>query len=192
MALVEALVAVGTLGAEDVTAAAEALSQPASIPGRLERCDTTEDDLVAVVDYAHTPDALGRVLESLRPLTQGRLWCVFGCGGDRDPAKRGPMGVAVARGADVAVVTNDNPRSESPEAIAQAVVAGLKKEASHYEVVLDRAAAIERVVSEASAGDVVLVAGKGHEHYQVIGETTHDFDDRVVLRRALRRRREGS
>ncbi|MEO1513005.1 MAG: cyanophycin synthetase, partial [Planctomycetota bacterium] len=191
MALLEALVTTGDLTASDVAAAAEALGQPAAVPGRLERCDGPDDDLVAVVDYAHTPDALARILESLRALTTGKLWCVFGCGGDRDPAKRGPMGAAVAVGADVAIVTNDNPRSESPEAIAEAVVSGLRGAGARgFEVVLDRAKAIAMAVSRANPGDVVLVAGKGHEPYQVIGDRTLDFDDRITLKAALRRRRE--
>lgn len=191
MALIEALAHAEVVTVDDVARAAENLSRPAAIPGRLERCDGPDDDLVAVVDYAHTPDALARILESLRPLTTGKVWCVFGCGGDRDSDKRGPMGAAVAAGADVAIVTNDNPRSESPEAIADAVVAGLDG-ARHYQVELDRSAAIAMAVDQAESGDVVLVAGKGHEPYQIIGDRTLDFDDRVTLRNALRRRREGA
>lgn len=189
MALLEALLATGELTETDLRRATEHLSQPAAIPGRLERCDGPGDDLVAVVDYAHTPDALSRILVSLRALTTGKLWCVFGCGGDRDPDKRGPMGAAVAVGADVAIVTNDNPRSEAPEAIAEAVVAGLG-DADAYEVELDRAKAIAMAIERAASGDVVLVAGKGHEPYQIIGDRTLAFDDRVAVREALRRRRE--
>ena len=151
----------------------------------------TDDDIAGLVDYAHTPDALERVLSAVRPHVEGRLWCVFGCGGDRDPTKRGPMGHAVARGADVAVVTNDNPRSEDPAAIAEAIVAGLVDAGSAtHRVELDRAAAIELAVSNADAGDAVVVAGKGHETYQIIGETVASFDDRVALREALAARRE--
>ncbi len=191
MALLEALLGAGELTEADLGRAAEHLSQPAAIPGRLERCDGPGDDLVAVVDYAHTPDALSRILESLRNLTTGKLWCVFGCGGDRDPDKRAPMGAAVASGADVAIVTNDNPRSESPEAIAAAVVAGLS-DADAYEVELDRAKAIAMAIERAAPGDVVLVAGKGHEPYQIIGDRTLDFDDRVAVGEALQRRRGGA
>ena len=174
----------------DVAAALEALVQAEPVPGRLERCDEVADDVVALVDYAHTPGALERVLESIRPAGGARLWCVFGCGGDRDADKRAPMGEAVARGADVAIVTNDNPRSESPEAIAAAVVAGLERGgAADVRVQLDRAQAIDQAVQQAAPGDVVLVAGKGHEPYQIVGTEVADFDDRVKLRESLRRRR---
>jgi UDP-N-acetylmuramoyl-L-alanyl-D-glutamate--2,6-diaminopimelate ligase len=174
----------------DGVAAAAALGRLSAVPGRLERCDDpARDDIVAVVDYAHTPDALSRVLTSVRPLCRGTLWCVFGCGGDRDPQKRGPMGEAVARGADASVVTNDNPRSEDPKKIADAVVAGMERAGGRFEVELDRARAIQSVVARAVAGDVVLVAGKGHEPYQIIGDRVSSFDDREVLRTALAARR---
>ncbi|RLB45321.1 MAG: UDP-N-acetylmuramoyl-L-alanyl-D-glutamate--2,6-diaminopimelate ligase [Deltaproteobacteria bacterium] len=174
----------------DVGAALTALEAAAPVPGRLERCDGPADDIVALVDYAHTPGALERVLESIGPAGGERLWCVFGCGGDRDSQKRGPMGEAVARAAQVAIVTNDNPRSERPESIAEAVVAGLELVPGiEIRVELDRALAIDQAVAAAAPGDVVLVAGKGHEPYQIIGDEVTDFDDRLVLRRSLRRRR---
>ncbi len=197
----------------DLALAAKALEQLEQVAGRLERCDDpNDDDIVAVVDYAHTPDALARVLASLRPLTQGRLWCVFGCGGDRDRDKRAPMGEAVARGADVAVVTNDNPRSEDPSSIASAVCEGLKAggaeqtaagrrdsrgwdesaRSSRFWIELDRAHAIAQVVAAARAGDLVLIAGKGHEPYQIIGAAVASFDDREQLRTALAKRRRSS
>jgi UDP-N-acetylmuramoyl-L-alanyl-D-glutamate--2,6-diaminopimelate ligase len=176
----------------DVRAVAEALSQPVAVPGRLERCDTPGlDDVTVLVDYAHTPDALARVLASVRPFTSGRVICVFGCGGDRDPTKRPLMGEAVGRGADLAVVTNDNPRSEQPRAIVDAIVPGLAATKTRYVVELDRAWAIERAILEAAPGDVVVVAGKGHEPYQIIGEQTLAFDDRDEARRALDARRLG-
>jgi UDP-N-acetylmuramoyl-L-alanyl-D-glutamate--2,6-diaminopimelate ligase len=177
----------------DVARAARALESLPQVPGRLERCSDAADDIVALVDYAHTPDALRTVLQSLRPLPDGsRLWCVFGCGGDRDATKRRAMGQAAARGADVVVVTNDNPRSEDPNHIADAIVAGLvQDQATGWSVVLDRREAIGHVVREASPGDVVVVAGKGHEPYQIIGDRTFDLDDRVELYRALRQRRGG-
>ena len=180
------------LGLDEATALAGLGAVP-GVAGRLERCDAAaEDDLVAVVDYAHTPDALVRVLASVRGLTKGRLWCVFGCGGDRDPDKRPLMGEAVARAADAILVTNDNPRSEVPEEIARAVVAGLDRAGAlgRYRVELDRKRAIETAVREASAGDVVLVAGKGHEPYQIVGANVLAFDDREVLKSALAARRE--
>lgn len=174
----------------DMAVAAEALSKPVSVPGRLERCDDpARDDVVVLVDYAHTPDALARVLASVRALGGGRVICVFGCGGDRDPGKRPQMGEAVGHGADVAIVTNDNPRSEDPRAIADAILPGLAGGRADVHVELDRARAIERAVMAAAPGDVVLVAGKGHETYQIVGATTLPFDDRVEARRALSLRR---
>ncbi|MSP24533.1 MAG: UDP-N-acetylmuramoyl-L-alanyl-D-glutamate--2,6-diaminopimelate ligase [Myxococcales bacterium] len=183
------------LGLDEATALG-GIAGVTGVPGRLERCDQPgHDDVVAVVDYAHTPDALVRVLASVRPLTQGRLWCVFGCGGDRDPHKRAPMGEAVAHAADAILVTNDNPRSEPPEEIARAIVTGLDRAGANgrYRVVLERRQAIAHAVAEAASGDVVLVAGKGHEPYQIIGTHVHAFDDRDELRAALleRRRRRG-
>jgi UDP-N-acetylmuramoyl-L-alanyl-D-glutamate--2,6-diaminopimelate ligase len=176
----------------DVKRAAEALSGPIRVPGRLERCDDPDaDDVVVLVDYAHTPDALERVLESVKALGSGQIACVFGCGGDRDPTKRPLMGEAVGRGADVAIVTNDNPRSEDPQAIAKAILPGLERGRATVAVELDRARAIERAVLEAAPGDLVLIAGKGHEPYQIIGAETLPFDDREQARRALAVRRAG-
>ncbi len=121
----------------DVARAAQALSREPGAPGRLERCDGEGDDIVALVDYAHTPDALARALDAVRAVTRGKVWCVFGCGGDRDATKRGPMGAAVARRADVAVVTNDNPRTEDPRIIADEVVAGVRAAGKEARVELD-------------------------------------------------------
>jgi UDP-N-acetylmuramoyl-L-alanyl-D-glutamate--2,6-diaminopimelate ligase len=178
----------------DLGRAAAALSDEAGAPGRLERCDAPDDDVVVLVDYAHTPDALARVLDAVRATSKGRLWCVFGCGGDRDPTKRGPMGQAVGQRADVAVVTSDNPRSEDPEAIARTAAAGVRAAGLEPTLVLDRAAAIAHAVASATPGDVVVIAGKGHEDYQIVGTTRQPFDDRVHARRALadRRSRRGS
>lgn len=176
-----------TLGV-DVARAGAALSHVDSVPGRLERCDGPGDDCVVLVDYAHTPDALERVLSALRPAS-GRLICVFGCGGERDPKKRFPMGRAAGERSHHAILTNDNPRGEAPEAIAEAVEQGLRSVGGSYEVCLDRERAIERAVSMAEPGDVVLIAGKGHETYQLIGGVTLPFDDRQEARVALERRR---
>jgi UDP-N-acetylmuramoyl-L-alanyl-D-glutamate--2,6-diaminopimelate ligase len=166
----------------------------AAVPGRLERCDGPGDDLVVVVDYAHTPDALERVLSTLATLRKGsggnRLICVFGCGGDRDPSKRAPMGRAVAQWADIAVVTSDNPRSEDPAAIVEAIQPGLAG-ARAVVVELDRGKAIAGAIAGARAGDIVLIAGKGHETYQILGDVTRHFDDREEAREALARRRAG-
>jgi UDP-N-acetylmuramoyl-L-alanyl-D-glutamate--2,6-diaminopimelate ligase len=175
----------------DLGRAAAALSLEPGAPGRFERCDVDADDVTVLVDYAHTPDALVRALEAVRAVTQGRVWCVFGCGGDRDATKRGPMGEAVARRADVAVVTNDNPRTEDPQAIAAAVVAGVRAAGAEPVVELDRRRAIDLAVRSASPGDAVLIAGKGHEDYQILGMVKLPFDDRIEARRALAARRSG-
>jgi UDP-N-acetylmuramyl tripeptide synthase len=137
-----------------------------------------------VVDYAHTPDALDNVLSALRPLVAGRLICVFGAGGDRDPGKRPEMARAVARLSDLAIVTSDNPRTESPEAIVAAVVAGMP-EGARFEAVVDRREAIDRAIAQAGPDDLVLIAGKGHETTQTIGTVKHPFDDRAEALRAL-------
>jgi UDP-N-acetylmuramoyl-L-alanyl-D-glutamate--2,6-diaminopimelate ligase len=176
------------LGA-DVGRAVAALATIPPVPGRLERVSSADEDCIVLVDYAHTPDALERVLAALRPGLTGKLICVFGCGGDRDPSKRAPMGRIAGRGADFSIVTNDNPRSESPELIADAIEQGLLEVGAQYGVQLDRAQAIERGVARAGPGDLVLIAGKGHETYQLIGAQTLDFDDRVQARRALALRR---
>lgn len=167
-----------------------------TVPGRLERIPSRR--CAVFVDYAHTDDALCHVLGALRELARGRLICVFGCGGDRDHGKRPLMGAAAGRGADVAIVTNDNPRSEPPEGIAAAICEGLDRvgmrraplEAAGapkgvYAVELDRRRAIELAISIARAEDVVLIAGKGHETCQLIGGERLDFDDRAQARQAL-------
>jgi UDP-N-acetylmuramoyl-L-alanyl-D-glutamate--2,6-diaminopimelate ligase len=185
----------------DVARALEAMTDCVGAPGRLERVsDDARDDITVLVDYAHTPAALERVLDALRDATEGRIVCVFGCGGDRDADKRGPMGEAVAKRADVAIITSDNPRTEEPERIAAPIVDAVRTsmralepkdvgQASGYWVELDRAAAIEIAVTHAAASDVVLIAGKGHEDYQVVGTEKRRFDDREHAREALARRR---
>jgi UDP-N-acetylmuramoyl-L-alanyl-D-glutamate--2,6-diaminopimelate ligase len=170
----------------DAVAACGAL-QP--VPGRMERLQRAGHPLVAV-DYAHTPDALDKALAALRPLAAqrgGRLWCVFGCGGDRDATKRPLMAAVAEKGADHVVVTSDNPRSEKPEAIIAQVLLGL----SHRDAVQvegDRARAIADTIAQAAPADVVLLAGKGHEDYQEVAGVKHPFDDRVHARRALEAR----
>jgi UDP-N-acetylmuramoyl-L-alanyl-D-glutamate--2,6-diaminopimelate ligase len=161
------------------------LSEPIVVPGRLERVDAGQPFAV-LVDYAHTPDALARVLAASRPLAGAgrKVVCVFGCGGDRDPGKRPVMGQAVAEAADVAVVTSDNPRSEDPATIADAVVSGMDGGAA-VRIELDRRAAIAGALADAQPGDVVVVAGKGHETGQTAQGRTVPFDDRVVVREEL-------
>jgi UDP-N-acetylmuramyl tripeptide synthase len=141
-----------------------------------------------LVDYAHTPDALLRVLAALRPLVSGRLIVVFGCGGDRDAGKRAEMGRIAGDHADRVYLTSDNPRSEDAEAILDAIAAGLPETVAVFRDA-DRRHTIHRAVAEAHADDIVLIAGKGHETYQEIAGRKHPFDDRVVAREALGKRR---
>ena len=155
----------------------------AGVPGRFEAVDEGQPFAV-LVDYAHTPEALENVLAEARRLTPARLLCVFGCGGDRDRAKRPLMGEVVSRLADRAIVTSDNPRSEEPRAIIDEILAGMDGE---EEIEPDRAAAIARAIEEAEEGDVVVIAGKGHEQGQEFRDGTIPFDDREVARDALRR-----
>lgn len=175
----------------DPRAVAEGIATSHGVPGRLERVDAGQDFL-AVVDYAHKPDAVTAALGTLRPLTEGRLVIVIGAGGDRDRGKREAMGEISARLADVVVVTDDNPRTEDPAAIRAAVLAGARTvpEAERAEVheVGDRREAIRLAVSLAGPGDVVVVAGKGHETGQEVDGTVYPFDDREVLREELTRR----
>lgn len=156
------LLTFGILSALDLSIerAAQALRTSPPVPGRLERCDDDLDDITVLVDYAHTPDALERALRTIRPLTQGRVLCAFGCGGDRDRSKRPLMGDVVGRLADVAVVTNDNPRTENPQSIVDAILQGMTHANAEVIVELDRALAIDKVVRLAHPHDVVLIAGK--------------------------------
>ena len=143
-------------------------------------------DTRVVVDFAHTPDALDSALTALSQSCTGDLWAVFGCGGDRDVGKRSEMGRVAQALADRVVVTNDNPRSEDPLCIAQAIAAGCSGDGVHIE--LDRAEAIRYAIRSAKAGDTVLVAGKGHENYQHIGAERRPFSDVVCAEQALRER----
>ncbi len=184
----------------DPAAIAEGLSAAAPVPGRLERVG--ERLPVVLVDYAHTPDALERTLAAVRSETRGRLICVFGCGGDRDRGKRPLMGKIAAQGADLSIVTSDNPRSEDPHAILEEIVAGMTEFARLLDesgepraagargilVEVDREIAIREAVACAAPEDVVVIAGKGHETYQDAGGERRDFDDRLVAREALARR----
>ncbi|OGW66542.1 MAG: UDP-N-acetylmuramoyl-L-alanyl-D-glutamate--2,6-diaminopimelate ligase [Nitrospirae bacterium RIFCSPLOWO2_02_FULL_62_14] len=163
-----------------------------NVPGRFERVEAGQDFTV-VVDYAHTDDALLRLLTAAQALKTGRIITVFGCGGDRDRGKRPKMGRVAARLSDVVFLTSDNPRSEDPAAILREIEAGVRaalaEKKVRYEVIADRRAAIEAAVREARPGDTVLIAGKGHEDYQIVGATRHHFDDREVARAALATRR---
>jgi UDP-N-acetylmuramoyl-L-alanyl-D-glutamate--2,6-diaminopimelate ligase len=164
------------------------------VPGRFEVVSQAGDDVTVVVDYAHTDDALRNLLETARPLSTRRLITVFGCGGDRDRSKRPLMGMVAARLSDVVVITSDNPRSEDPARIIEEIERGIPagsqapSRAPVVESLVDRAAAIDRAVAIAAPGDVVLIAGKGHEKYQQIGDRVLPFDDGEVARAALARR----
>ena len=160
------------------------------------------DDVRVIVDYAHTDDALKNLLETARPLAGGRVITVFGCGGDRDRTKRPLMGAVAARLSDLVIVTSDNPRSEDPERILEEIRRGIVMPADRIApkgqqkgtpslAIVDRREAIEKAIKDARSGDLLLIAGKGHEKYQVIGDKTLPFDDVEVARAALARRRSG-
>ena len=189
-----ALVAAAIARSMGATAAAVAAGLGAAVapPGRLERVSAGAAPFEVMVDYAHSPDAMERVLEDLRRDLDsrdesGRLICVFGCGGDRDRGKRVPMGHAAGRIADVSVVTSDNPRSEDPATIAETVLEGIDAAGGRRVLELDRGRAIQRALGMARRGDVVLIAGKGHENTQTIAGLALPFDDRVVAAEALAR-----
>jgi UDP-N-acetylmuramoyl-L-alanyl-D-glutamate--2,6-diaminopimelate ligase len=188
-----ALAAIASFGEVgfDARAVADGIAASAGVPGRLERVDAGQDFL-AVVDYAHKPDAVSAALRTLRPLTTGRLVVVIGAGGDRDQGKRPVMGEIAARLADVLIVTDDNPRTEDPATIRAAMLAGAESvpegERAELHECGDRGAAIRLAVSLAGAGDTVIVAGKGHETGQEVHGTVHPFDDRTVLLEELNRR----
>jgi UDP-N-acetylmuramoyl-L-alanyl-D-glutamate--2,6-diaminopimelate ligase len=163
---------------------AEVLKTCAGAPGRFERV-AHAGEFAVVVDYAHTDDALRNVLRTARDVATGRVITVFGCGGDRDRTKRAPMGEAAASLSDVVIATSDNPRMEDPEAILRDVEVGLRAAGKEYVKLVDRREAIQRAIAEARAGDIVVIAGKGHEDYQIVGEEKRHFDDREVAREAL-------
>ena len=181
-----AAIAAATTAGYDAAAVAEAIGRGPGVPGRLERIDEGQDFEV-VVDYAHKPDAVAAAIGALRPVTRGRLVVVLGAGGDRDAGKRPLMGEIAAAGADLLVVTDDNPRSEDPAAIRAAILAGTAGAGAEVLEIGDRRAAIAEAIRRAGPGDVVLVAGKGHETGQEIAGVVHPFDDRAVAREELRR-----
>ncbi len=190
------LAAVATASALGIPreAIAAGLASQTGVPGRFEVVSSPADGVTVVVDYAHTDDALRNLIETARPLTAGRVITLFGCGGDRDRTKRPLMGMVAARLSDVVVITSDNPRSEDPLAIIDEIRRGIpageaaSDRAPDVTAIVDRAAAIEKAVSMAQPGDVVLIAGKGHEKTQHIGDRVLAFDDADVSRAALARR----
>jgi UDP-N-acetylmuramoyl-L-alanyl-D-glutamate--2,6-diaminopimelate ligase len=167
------------------------------VPGRFQVVSGAKDEVTVVVDYAHTDDALRNLLDTARPLAPGRLITVFGCGGDRDRTKRPLMGAVAGRLSDLIVITSDNPRSEDPmriiEEIQRGITADTRRDSGQRVLTIaDRRAAIVKAIELAQPGDVVLVAGKGHEKYQVIGDRVLPFDDVAVSREALAKRRTNS
>ena len=170
---------------------ARGLAAVRAVPGRMEPVDEGQDFLV-LVDYAHTPDAVEKVLMAAREFARGRVLVTFGCGGDRDRGKRPVMGKLAAQLADVVIVTSDNPRTEDPSAIIRDILAGVSDQSHAVRVQPDRAAAIRALVSEARPWDVAVIAGKGHEDYQVLGHEKRHFDDREEARNALKERLHGS
>jgi len=183
------LAVLATLLASEISLeqAIEAIAQIKPVAGRMQQLGGGKQPLV-VIDYAHTPDALEKVLLALREQTKGKLHCVFGCGGDRDQGKRPLMGTVASRLADAVIVTSDNPRNEKPEAITSAIVAGMDGD---YQIEPDRATAIACAINAAKPGDVVLIAGKGHEDYQEIAGMQHPFSDQQVVKQALQQYRSG-
>lgn len=183
-----AAIGAGLLLGLDLPTMVNALPEFVGVPGRMERVQVQpEQDISVIVDYAHTPDSLENLLKASRPFITGQMICVFGCGGDRDRTKRPLMGGIAARLADHAVVTSDNPRTEDPEQILQDILAGIEAGANPT-VMADRAAAIRQAILSAKPGDGVLIAGKGHEDYQILGTEKIHFDDREQARNALAER----
>ncbi len=162
----------------------KALEKCTGAPGRFERVPHA-GDFAVVVDYAHSDDALLNVLRTARDVTKGRIITVFGCGGDRDVSKRAPMGEAAGSLSDVVILTSDNPRTEDPDKIFADAEVGIQKTGKPYEKIADRREAINHAIAQARADDLVLIAGKGHEDYQIIGREVFHFDDKEVAREAL-------
>lgn len=183
--LYNVLATIGVCGAVGLSVAdiESRLSQLQAPPGRLEVYHQPGRPIV-VVDFAHTPDALEKVLQTLKTHVAGDIWCVFGCGGDRDKSKRPKMGAIASQYATHVIITNDNPRTEDPDMIAQHIIQGVG-DVGHTQIVLDRQVAIQQAIDEADAGDLVLIAGKGHEDYQIIGDQILPFSDGEVVRKTL-------
>jgi UDP-N-acetylmuramyl-tripeptide synthetase len=189
LGVIGALLALGS----DLKTASDAISHCTAVPGRMELIAEIEQPLM-VVDYAHTPDALAKALAALRGVAQargGKLWCVFGCGGNRDPLKRPLMAQAVQAGADQIILTSDSPRNELPQTIALQVMAGFAAGSKNIHQELDRKQAIRWAAQQAASSDVILIAGKGHEDYQEIAGVKHPFSDTKEARAALALRTRG-
>ena len=170
-------------------ATADGISSASGVKGRMEPVPT-DGDYSVIIDYSHKPDALEKALKALRPVTRGRLIVLFGCGGDRDRGKRPIMGRVAAENADFVVVTSDNPRTEEPMGIINEILPGLENSQKPYKMICDRPEAICWAIDNARSGDVILLAGKGHEDYQIIGHEKHHMDEREIVRNFLEKRKE--
>jgi len=180
-----ALAAASVSGVAGIPGDAVALGlERVQVPGRAEPVETGRDFSV-IIDYAHTPDSLENILITVKAFTRGNVICVFGCGGDRDRTKRPMMGAVSGQYADYTVITSDNPRTEDPDAIIRDIEEGIKTTSGKYICITDRREAIRHAIASASSGDVVLLAGKGHETYQIFGDRTIHFDEREILREIL-------
>ena len=169
--------------------AVSALSKATGVKGRIEVVPTPGTDYTVLIDYAHTPDGLENVLRSVRDFCKGRLISVFGCGGDRDRTKRPIMGGIAAENADFVIVTSDNPRTEDPEEIISEIVSGIKGRKNQYKVICDRPDAIRWAIDNHMPNDVILLAGKGHEDYQVVGHEKHHMDEREIVAEHIEKRK---
>ena len=172
-----------------LTQTADGTSSASSVKGRMEPVPT-DGDYSVIIDYSHKPDALEKALKALRPVTKGRLIVLFGCGGDRDRGKRPIMGRVAAENADLVIVTSDNPRTEEPMDIIGEILPGLDNSQKPYKMICDRPEAIRWAIDNALPGDVILLAGKGHEDYQIIGHEKHHMDEREIVRDFLEKRKE--
>ena len=172
----------------DLQKAADGVSSARGVKGRMEPVPT-DGDYSIIIDYSHKPDALEKALKTLRPVTRGRLTVLFGCGGDRDRGKRPIMGAIAADNADLVIVTSDNPRTEEPMAIINEILPGLKNKRTACKVICDRPEAIRWAIDNAAPGDVILLAGKGHEDYQIVGHEKHHMDEREIVADALKERK---
>ena len=170
--------------------AAAGISSARGVKGRMESVPT-DGDYSVIIDYSHKPDALEKALKALRPVTRGRLTVLFGCGGDRDRGKRPIMGAIAAENADLVIVTSDNPRTEEPMDIIREILPGVENHTTPYKMICDRAEAIRWAIDNAGPGDVILLAGKGHEDYQIIGHQKHHMDEREIVADWLKQRKQG-
>ena len=164
----------------------EAISKSTGVKGRIEVVPTPNTDYTLIIDYAHSPDGLENIITSLKEIAKGRVVTVFGCGGDRDKTKRPKMGAVAAKLSDFCVVTSDNPRSEVPGEIIKDILVGMQDIDTPYEVVENRKEAIKWAMDNAQKDDIILLAGKGHETYQILPTGTIHFDEREVVAEALR------